>query len=63
MEILYKIAFYSLAAVGVKHLLGFRFPWEPLEKTKRSLKNDLGSIVANIPAETYQRMLEAVNKI
>lgn len=50
-------------AVVIKALVGFRFPWERIEKAKRSLKKDLSTYKFDINPVTYKGIIETIDSI
>lgn len=63
MQVLFYATQVMLWLIISKSIIGYRFSWEPIVKTKKALKNDLDSIKGCIPALTYESMQKLIEQI
>ncbi|OHA93529.1 MAG: hypothetical protein A3H52_02760 [Candidatus Zambryskibacteria bacterium RIFCSPLOWO2_02_FULL_39_26] len=63
MEALLILTTTTITLITLKAIIGFRFPWEPTMKAKRSLQRNLEMIKGSIPSEIYNEMQYAIERI
>jgi len=63
MEFLKELTQIMLMLCGLKAILGFRWPWEPIPKAKVSLLAHMEAIKTRISPMMYREMKQTIEKI